>query len=174
MPVPDRELLADDLSVWLANSRGLMDSHTSNFIQASEWQELLGPGPIRVLPGIVERSLRVFAEAARIVRDLPGRHVDLFIELRWGRRPMRALPRTPRQLEKLLDVTPPSINVYDSGNGLGHRGRWPVSQRVELDGDRLFGGASSALDGIDCKTYFDEHIYDGKFPRYIVCTPERI
>jgi len=167
------EVLTAELTQWLKNSKGLEDDHTTHFVNAPEWQAFFGPGPIRVLPGVIEWSLRVFEEALQIVSGLSNKYVDLLIELEWGQSKLEDIPRNPEALQRLLSVTPPSLLVYDADHSYGKRPGWPRVQCVELDWRELFGD-NSINRQFGERAFFDECFYEEEYPRYIYCTQEDI
>lgn len=159
------EINTERLRSWLSNGEPLDDVHVDTFLKVREWKSLPRPGPIRVLPKVVERSI-VLYEAALDFVDRPRRTVDLIIELRDGRKPLSQLPRSVGEINRLLSVTPPWLWIRDDNAHPELNPQVRLSVR-DLDTAGLFGKWMSQANVERVKAELKEYTSPDRLARYI-------
>lgn len=154
---------------WMSRAEATEDAHVTDFLEVPEWNPLIRQGPVVVLPGVIDWSYLVFLEAQTLARRSPRRAVDLYIELKWGRKPSAGFPKTAAQVKRVLDVTPPSLVIFDEKLGFTYGAKWPVVRCERLDKSRIIGARGQRADD-QALMYFVEFKHLCQYPRYILAT----
>jgi hypothetical protein len=159
-------LRLDRLRDWMEHAEELDDCHVDAFVEVPAWNDSRGPGPVNILPNIVHWSLVVFNAALSLVGDYEGRDIDLYIELKWGRNPIRHVPESRGQVNRMLSLTPPSLTVYNTGQTVQERAPSPIKKCVRISPERILAGEIevSAVRSDFVEFQREPH----SFPRYVI------